>query len=226
MPNPALLVAGVSAGTGLVGAGMKASAANKAADAQSAAAMMGVEEQRRQFDAAQKLLAPFVSTGTDATKQMAALAGVSGPQAQASALQGIQNSPQLSTATRLGEEAILANASATGGLRGGNTQAALAQFAPQMFSNAIDQRYAQLGGLAGAGQASAAMQAQAGQSMGNNVTSLLAQQGAARAGGALASGQAWGNFAGGLGETAGDLLGQVQGGAIPAGQSLFSKWGW
>ena len=91
---------------------------------------------------------------------------------------------------------MLQRASATGGLRGGNIQAALAQFRPQMLQQAIEQQYGRLGGFAGAGlgvteqlyrggQASAAGQASQAQTTGANVANLLGQQGAAQAGGAL-----------------------------------------
>ena len=48
---------------------------------------------------------------------------------------------------RQGEEAILQGASATGGLRGGNVQAALAQFRPAMLNRFVQQQYERLGGL-------------------------------------------------------------------------------
>jgi hypothetical protein len=97
---------------------------------------------------------------------------------------------------RQGEEAMLARASATGGLRGGNIQGALAQFRPQMLQQAIEQQYGRLGGLAGAGldvterlatggQQAAVGSAQVGQGAAANIGKLLAQQGAAQAGGII-----------------------------------------
>jgi hypothetical protein len=56
-----------------------------------------------------------------------------------------------------GEEALLQNAAATGGLRGGNLQGALAQFRPQMLSNLITQQYNQLGGIGALGAQGAQM---------------------------------------------------------------------
>lgn len=92
--------------------------------------------------------------------------------------------------TQQGENAILQQGSATGGLRGGNTQGALAQFRPQMLSNLINQQYGRLGGITQMGQASAAGVGAAGMQSGAQIADLLGQQGAAVAGGQLALGQA------------------------------------
>src|SRR3990167_4363739 len=80
-----------------------------------------------------------------------------------------------------GENAMLQNASA----RGGNLQAAMGQFRPQILSQLIDQQYGRLGGMAQLGQASAAGQAAQGMQLGQNVAGLLGQQGQAQAGGYL-----------------------------------------
>ena len=99
-----------------------------------------------------------------------------------------------------GNNAILANASATGGLRGGNTQAALAQFSPQLLSQLIQQQFGNLGGLTSVGQNAAAGVGNAGMQTGNSITNLLQQQGAAQAGAALAGGRAsMGAWSGGMG---------------------------
>lgn len=78
-------------------------------------------------------------------------AGMTGEQSQAGAVERIASSPLLQELTRQGEEALLQNASATGGLRGGNTQAALAQFRPQMLQQEIDKQYSRLAGLSSGG---------------------------------------------------------------------------
>lgn len=161
MPNPIVAIAGSS----LVGGMMQADAAESAAGAQAGAAAEGVAEQRRQFDEIRKLLAPYVQAGTGAIEgfqpfqqagaqafeQQQALAGLRGPEAQQAAIAQIEQSPFLQAQIQQGEEAMLQRASATGGLRGGNIQAALAQFRPQMLQQAIEQQYGRLGGFAGAG---------------------------------------------------------------------------
>jgi len=98
---------------------------------------------------------------------------------------------------------LLQRASATGGLRGGNIQGALAQFRPQLLSSLIDQQYGRLGGMTALGQQSAAGVGTAGLQTGVNVANLLGQQGAAQAGAEIAQGKAFGAIpaaiSGGLG---------------------------
>lgn len=96
-------------------------------------------------------LGTFGAAGAGALRGQQALTGLLGADEQQRAIAEIANSPELAALTQQGETAILQNASATGGLRGGNTQAALAQFRPQLLSGLINQRFGQLGGLAGLG---------------------------------------------------------------------------
>lgn len=160
-------------------------AAKEAAAAQAAGTEAGIAEQRRQFDTAQGLLSPYVEAGTGALEQQQALSGALGPEAQAAAYQSVQGSPGFQSALQQGETSILQNAAATGGVRGGNTQGALAQYSPQLLSQAIDQRYSQLGGLAGMGQASAAGLASGGMGMGQSISNAMMNQGNAEAGNIL-----------------------------------------
>src|SRR5690606_31761091 len=125
--------------------------------------------------------------------------------AQSAAIKALENSPQMKAMLQQGENAILQNASATGGLRGGNTQAALAQFRPQLLSQLIENQFSNLGSISGLGQASAAGQAAAAQQTGANVGNLLTQQGQAAAGAALAQGQASAQMWGNVGNTIGNV---------------------
>jgi hypothetical protein len=186
-------------GGSLLSAGVQSSAARRGAAAQTASAQAGIEEQRRQFEAVRELLAPFVTGGTTAFGQQMALTGAAGADAQRAALQAIEQGPEFAALAQQGESAILQSAAATGGLRGGNVQGALAQFRPQILSGLIEQQYSRLGGLASAGQNAAAGVGTAGMQTGQNISSLMQQQGAARAGSALAQGQAFGNLIGGAG---------------------------
>lgn len=191
----AAAVAGASLVGGYVSSKSQSKAANQAADAQTQSAQLGIEEQRRQFDAIQQLLSPFVNAGTGALGAQQNLLGLNGRDAQDVAYREIEDSPAFSALASQGEDAILASASATGGLRGGNVQGALAQFRPQLLAQLIDQHYSRLGGLTQIGQASAAGVGAAGQASGDAVTKLLQQQGAAGAGAALATGKANAQFA-------------------------------
>lgn len=176
---------GGTIGSALGGAIEGRGAAKDASQAQQQAAQGGIDEQRRQLDAIQKLLQPYTEAGTGALTQQQALLGMGTPGAQQQAIAALQGSPQFQALQQQGENAILQNASATGGLRGGNVQAALAQFRPALLSGLIDRQYSRLGGLTALGQNAAAGVGNTGMQTGANVANLLGQQGAARAGGIL-----------------------------------------
>lgn len=189
-------------GSQVVSGYIQGKASEQATKAQVSASKAGIAEERRQFEAIQELLRPYVEAGVGATEQQQALLGLAGPEEQAAAVQAIEGSPQFQALTQQGEEGILQNAAATGGLRGGNVQRALAKFRPELLSSLIQQQFQNLGSVAGRGQASAAGQASAGQATGANIAQLLAQRGQAEAGGALAQGQAVGNVAQSVGNVA------------------------
>jgi len=222
-------LAGIAVGGATLISGMaQADAAESAAAAQTGASQAGIEEQRRQFDKVQELLkpysmagekalgglAPFAAAGAPALEEQQALLGLRGPEAERAAIERIKGGETFQALAGQGEEALLQRASATGGLRGGNIQGALAQFRPALLSSLIDQQYGRLGGmtalgqtttqnLAGLGQASAAGTGAAAQTTGANISNLLGQQGAALAGAEIAQGKAFGAIpaaiSGGLG---------------------------
>lgn len=190
MPDP--VTASIVGGSQLLGGVLGAHSANKAAGQQAAAAQAGIDEDRMKFEQMQKLLAPYVNTGNTALTGQMNLAGLSGADAQQQAIAGLASSPQMDAMLKQGENAMLQNASATGGLRGGNLQAAMAQFRPQLLNQMIQQQYSNLGGLTNMGQNSAAGTGQAGMQSGAEIANLLQQQGAARAGGTMGQGAAFG----------------------------------
>lgn len=211
---------------------IQANSAKKAGDTQADAARAGISEQQRQFDEIRKLLEPYVTSGTGALgglapyaeagkpalEQQQALLGLKGEAAQKAAIAAIEGGGVFQGLVAQGENAMLQNASATGGLRGGNIQAALAQFRPQMLSQAINDQYSRLGGMtalgqqttqniAQMGQAAAAGQASAGMQTSENIANLLGQAGAAKAASQLAQGQIYGKMVGNLAGMAGSYFG-------------------
>lgn len=192
MPEPmtALAVGGAALG----GSVLQSNAAREAAGIQSGAAQSGIEEQRRQFDAMRELLKPYTEAGRPALEAQQAFLGLQGPEAERAAIERIRSGETFQALARQGEESLLQNASATGGLRGGNIQGALAQFRPQMLAGLIDQQYSRLGGMTALGQQSAAGVGSAGIQSGESVANLMAQAAAAQAGGQLGSAKAYGNF--------------------------------
>ena len=199
-------------GGGLVSSWLAADAqsdaASSASSAQISAANAGIAEQRRQFDSIQQLLSPWVGTGYGALASQADLMGLRGNANQASAISAIENGSEFQELTRQGEEAVLQNAAATGGLRGGNTQGALAEVRPALVNSLINQRFNQLGTLSTGGQNSAAQTAAYGSQSSTNVANLLSSIGSAQAGNALAQGASNAQFWNGIGSTLGTLAGK------------------
>lgn len=204
-------VAAAVIGAGVIGSVVSANAqgdaAQTAADAQSASTQAGISQQNKQFEAISSLLNPYVTAGTGALGQQQNLIGMNGAQPQQAAIDALQAGPQFQSMLAAGNNNILQNASATGGLRGGNTQAALGQFSPQLLSQLINDQYSKLGGLTSIGQNAAAGVGNAGMQTGNNVTNLLQQQGASQAGLALAQGRAGAGIANGIAGGIGSFAG-------------------
>ncbi len=197
----------MAATTAIVGATVAASAyssrksakaAGKAADAQSEASEAGIQEQRRQFDKMVQLLSPYAKAGTGALSAQQNILGLGGAAAQKAAISGIEQSPYFQATARQGENAILQNASATGGLRGGNVQGALGQFRPQLLNQLVQQQYQNLGGITSLGQNAAAQTGNAGMQSAANIGNLLQQGGAAQAGGIIGGQNAQNQFIGNL----------------------------
>ena len=185
---------------GITGSKQAGEAAERAGQIQAAAAGQGIDEQRRQFDKLVELMSPYVAAGLPALKGQLELVGLQGPEAEQAAIDRITGGSLFKELSSQGEEAILQRASATGGLRGGNVQSALAQFRPQLLNQLIEQQYNQLGGLTRIGQSSAAGQAAQGMTSASNLANLFANQAAATAGGQLAQGNV-------ARQTFGDILG-------------------
>ena len=217
MPNP--VTALVVGGTSLVSSYVQGQGAKSAADTQAGAAQAGIAEQRSALDRLQALLKPYVDVGAPAIsglkpyaeagvpafEQQQALLGLRGPDAERAAIERISGGARFQEVAQQGEEALLQRASATGGLRGGNIQGALAQYRPALLSSMIEQQYGKLGGLADIGretqtnlakigQASAAGVGAQGVTTGTNVANLLGQQGQAIAGGQLGEARAYGQM--------------------------------
>lgn len=207
MPNPVSIIAGATLITGAMSAKAQSEAAEGASEAQLEASRLGIEEQRRQFDEMQLLLQPYTETGAQAFERQGTIAGLQGPEAQKEFIRNLETSPIFKSLTEQGESAILQSASATGGLRGGNVQGALAQFRPALLNQFIEQEYSRLGGLANLGQASAAGVGAAGMRTGENVTNLITQGGQATAGNILAQGKIQADQWGNIGKTVGIVAG-------------------
>jgi hypothetical protein len=200
-------VAAATIGSAIIGAGVSISASKRASKTQMQAADRTADEQRAAREEMRALLNPYVSAGTPALQAQMAALGLAGPEEQQAYVSQQEQSPIFQALARQQEEAILQNASATGGLRGGNVQGALAQFRPALLNQFLEQQYGRLGGLTNIGQASAAGAGVAGMSASQGISELLGKGGAAQSGAALAKGQMYGNILGSVGGIAQGLLG-------------------
>lgn len=206
---------------GLLGAGSQKKAVKKATKAQVAAMDRAIAEQRRQFDVTQANFQPYRDVGGKGLAGLGDLVGVNGGDPQAAAIAALRESPFFKSLFRHGEEAVLQNASATGGIRGGNTQASLYEMGEDTLSRTIQQQLASLGGLAGLGMGATNAVANFGARASDNVSGFLKGQGDARASGALAIGginnQMWNN--------AGSFLDSVVTAFLPGGGGMGSILG-
>lgn len=209
---------------GIFGAAKKKKAAGKAADAQIAALQQGIgavtqqqAQSQARIDEAMKAFLPFIQGGTEAFQAQGDLLGLGGADKQAAAIAALEQSPLFKRTIASGTDLTLANASATGGLRGGNVQRGLADFGADTLASVIQDQLTRLGGLSGQGLGAAGSQAQGqlgagalGADAASALASLFSGQGAAKAGGILgkanASAEMYGHIAGGLGSLASAFL--------------------
>jgi hypothetical protein len=223
------ITAAVVGGVGAIAGGLiSANGAQSAANTQASATQSQIAQQNYEFNTIQGLLKPFSTAGQNALtgytnaqsgyagavgqysgvlNQLNNLTGANGNAAQQSAITGLQSNPLYTTSMDLGQQAILANASATGGLRGGNTIASLGYLPNQILSNVMQTQIgnlgtslngasglmsgygnevSQYGNLVNLGENAAAGTGQAAMRTGNNITSLIGQNGAIQAGATLA----------------------------------------
>ncbi len=129
--------------------------AKKASKLEYDAAMAGLAETARQFDKTEANFAPAQALLGPAAGKLGNLVGINGDEALAGEIASLKESPLYQSLYRSGEDAVLANASATGGLRGGNTQLSLAEFGEDTLSQLIQQQISNYGGLVDIGTGAA-----------------------------------------------------------------------
>ena len=187
-------------------------AANQAADIQAQGALAAEEGINRRFDITQENLRPFQEAGVGALGRQQALLGLSGQDAQQQAFQDFNESPGQAFLRNRGEKALLRNASAIGGLGGGNVRSALQQqgigFAQQDFQN----QFGRLGQIAGQGQAATTTGGQLGAQAAGQAGQFGIAGSEARASGILGGQQAESQFTNSILGLGGMALGGFLGG--------------
>ena len=195
MPDPVTMLA-VGAGGALLNyfSTQNAIDAQKSANADSKSAASDalqkqLDQQQKFYDQTRTDLAPWREKGAQGLDLMSTLLGANGPDEQAKALQGFTNDPTYQTLIQQGQRGVLGAASATGALRSGGAASAVAQVAPSVLNQAIQQRIAQLSGLAQMGQGAAGQTSAAGQNAANQNSAAYANYGGAMQGLAQSNGQ-------------------------------------
>ena len=187
-------------------------AARDAAGIQAQGAQAGIEEQRRQFDVTQEMLRPRVEAGDLALQQQQNLIGLGGQEAQQAAFAQLQESPGQKFLRDRQQKALLRNASAIGGLGGGNVRTALQEQAAGFAQQDLQNQFGRLGQIAGQGQTAGTNIGQFGAQTAGNIAGLTQAGSEARASGILGAAQAESQFTNQL----------LQLGGQAAGAAMFS----
>jgi hypothetical protein len=215
---PTALIGPVIGAVASIGGGLIASSGtSSAAHAQQQSDAAAIAEQRRQFDLTRSDFAPYLNAGKTALPQIQDLLGLNGNAKASAAIDALKASPAYQSLYNNGQEAILQNAAATGGLRGGNTQGALANFGRDTLSSVISDQLARLGGLAGMGENATGSVANLGQNTANSISGLLQASGNAAASGALSQAGIWSSVLNNLGSIGQGLFPS----GTPTGASIY-----
>lgn len=219
-----LAAAGIAAGGSILGGITGGKGAKAAAKIQAQAQQAAIAEQRNEFQTIQGNEQPYMQAGTTGLNAYLNLLGLGsqGAAGQQSAIDALKASPLFTSQYKTGEDTILQNEAATGGLRGGNTQNSLANFGASLLSQVIQNQLGNYGGLVGVGQNAASGTNTAATNTGNNISGLLTQQGNAQAAGVLGQANSLQNVFNSLGNIAGRFYGSP-------GYSLgndYSAYGW
>lgn len=171
---------GVSAVAGVAGSAMSASAASDAANAQTQSAQNSLQFSEQQYANQQQNISPYLAAGSQAVTNYGDLLGSNGAAAQDQAIGTIKNGAQYQGDMQTANQNILANASATGGLRGSNTSNTLANTSISTLNGLITNQLSGYSGLmsnglnAISGQQAANNAAYTGVSNANNQTANAA----------------------------------------------------
>lgn len=137
---------------GIFGGNKQKKAADAAAKLQYDANMAGIAETKRQFDLTRADFQPYQALGAGAAPRLGNLTGINGDEALQTEIDRIMAGPRYQSLLENGRDEMLATASATGGLRGGNYQDAAQRFGRDTLSDEIGRQLAEYAGLVGIGQ--------------------------------------------------------------------------
>jgi hypothetical protein len=174
----------------LTGANAQAQAAQNAANTQAGMSQAALDQQWKMWQQQQQNIQPWMQGGQQGLNAYLSLSGANGPQAQQQFLSQIQNGPEYNAMLNAGSKNILANAAATGGLRSGNANLALAGLGSNIMGQLVGENLQRYGNLSNSGLGAVTNTGALGQGYANSMANLMSQQGAALAGGQIAQGNA------------------------------------
>lgn len=172
---------------------------NRAAKTQERWANNAINEQRGALSNFNNLLNPYGNAGNTALAAFLGLTGLSGEGNQQTAINNITSGAGYQSELNQGINAINQNASASGGLRGGNTQMAVGQFAPQLLQAYIDKQLGNYSGLVNTGYNANVNMGNAGLNTASSIGDIMQNIGKVKAGNML-------NQANNIGQIGSDIL--------------------
>lgn len=197
--------------TGIFGGNSAKKASRKAESAQIQALERAMGVVNDQYNTTRQDYAPFREGGLQGLERLLTLMGFNGTDDQNTGLLALRESPMFQRRYQAGEDAVLANASATGGLRGGNVNRSLYNLGEDTFAATLNDELTRLYGLTGIGTGATDNLAALGQNRASTVADLFGKQGDARAQGLLTRGginsRMWGNVGGVLDDAASSIFG-------------------
>lgn len=116
-----------------------------------------------------------------------------------------------------GTEGVLQNASATGGLRGGNTQTALADFRANAFNQVLQNQIANLGGAVGVGSGATGAVANFGAHTADQISSGYTSIGNSQFNSILGKQQAYNNMS----DQIASIIANAMSGGMGGGAGMF-----
>jgi hypothetical protein len=203
---------------GLLGAGSQKKASRNAQAAMVDALNKAIGTEQQQYQQSRADFAPYLATGTSALGGLGDLVGTNGADKWQAAIAALQQSPLYQSLFRNGQESLLQNASATGGLRGGNTQRGLADFGADTLASVYQNQVGNLGSLASMGLGATGNISALGQNNANQVAGLQQGIGQTNANGILTRG----GITAGMWNSAGGFLDQAVSAFLPGGGGFKS----
>lgn len=179
----------------VIGGLFSSGASSSAADAQIAAQREAIKSRERMFERGLELQAPYREAGYGALE---GLQGLLDMNTRADLLSQYYGGPEYAMLSQQAEEAAIRNAQATGGARGGNTQAALATIAPALGMDFLAGRQNLLTGLGNFGVGAASQGAQSANYLGQGIAQQQSNIGDIQAQNRLTQANIFGTALGGL----------------------------